>query len=217
MGGACQMIGSDLLRYDKNRKYFAFDFETTGLNLYYDLPWQVSYSVFTIDRILEEHNFFIWWDNLEISQDAARVTRFDFNTYKNLALDSSMVLKSFEAYLYDPEIYPVGHNLLGYDTMIHKTWRNKLGFEPDYSYINRLYDTAILSKAYKKGWKIDRSDLQSCQYRYAEYIERGLKTNLAQMGREFDIQFDPNKLHDAKEDIRLNIEVFKKLIWKIEI
>ena len=32
-----------------------------------------------------------------------------------------------------------------------------------------------------------------------------------------DIQFDAKKLHDALYDIEKNYEVFKKLIWNIEI
>lgn len=211
------MIGAELLRYNKTRKYLLFDIETTGLNLGYALPWQLSYCVFTIDQILEEANFYIWWDNLPMSEGAARVTRFNPEQYKQEAMEPDVVLGSFEAYLYDPEIYPVGHNVLGYDSMIHGVWRRKLGLVEDYSYLPRVYDTLALSKAYKKGFKPDVSNLLSFQYRAMSYIERGLKTNLGQMGRDFEISFDENDLHNSKTDIRLNVAVFRQLLWKLEI
>ncbi len=149
------MIGSHLLRYQKDQKFFCFDFETTGLNLGFALPWQVSYAVFTMDKILEEHNFYIWWDNLRMSEGAARVTGFNPSFYKESAMEPDIVQQSFESYLYNENLMPVGHNLYGYDSMIHAVWRRKLGFKPDYSYLNRSLDTVALSKALKKGIKPD--------------------------------------------------------------
>lgn len=211
------MIGSDLLRYDKKRKYCVFDLETTGLNLAYALPWQLSYAVFTLERVLQQQTFYIWWDNLPISEGAARVTRFNYQVYKEAALDPQDVLGSLEAHILDPEIWPVGHNLLGYDCMIHAVWRRKLGLSEDYSYLPRVFDTVALSKAYKKGIPVDRTNPLAFQFRALSVVERGLKTNLAAMGREFGIQFEEQRLHDASVDIRLNIEVFKQLLWKVEI
>ncbi len=48
-------------------------------------------------------------------------------------------------------------------------------------------------------------------------IESGLKTNLATMGKELGIEFDATGLHNAQNDIRLNIQVFRQLMWKLEI
>jgi DNA polymerase III alpha subunit (gram-positive type) len=211
------MIGQDLLRYNKEQKYLVWDLETTGLCLGYALPWQLSYQLFTLDKVLEEQNFYIWWDNLPISADAARITRFDHHEYKRQALEPDKVLKSFEAMLYDPSIRSVFHNGLGYDCMIHNVWRRKVGLKEDYSYLPRSFDTVCLSKAYKKGFKIPKDDFFSFQMKLSRYVERGLKTNLAAMGREFKIDFNADLLHDAKQDIRLNAEVFKQLIWKLEI
>ena len=41
-------------------------------------------------------------------------------------------------------------------------------------------------------------------------IERGLSCNLKQCCKDFDVDFDEKKLHDALYDIRVNYEVFKK-------
>ncbi len=211
------MIGSNLLRYNKTRKYLLWDTETCSLNLAYALPWQISYCLFTLDEIIETRNFYIWWDNLPISDGAAKITRFNPEEYKRAALEPKVVLDSFEAYLYDPEIYGVAHNQLNYDSMIHALWRRKMGLKEDFSYLDRAYDTVALSKAYKKGIKPDTSNLLAFQFKMMSLVEKGLKTNLAAMGKEFEIPFDSAKLHDASEDIKLNISVFRQLIWKLEI
>lgn len=211
------MIGSDLLRYDKKRKYLAWDLETTGLNLGYALPWQLSFSVFTLDKVIEEHDHYIYWDNLPMSKDAARITRFDWERYKQFGRDPKEILDLFEERLMDPEIYSVGQNQLSYDNMIHALWRRKLGLGDDYSYLGRAYDTVAIAKAWKKGFSIDRNNLLAWQYRMMDYVERGLKTNLAQLGRDLEVPFDPDKLHDALEDIRLLRGVWRKIIWKVEI
>ena len=210
-------IGASLLRFDKERKYLVADFETTGLNLGHSKPFQISYALFTMDKVLETHNFFIQWDDLRMSKGAAEVTRFNFEDYQRRAIDGKAVLESFDSYLYDPSISLVGQNWLGYDCMIHALWRRALGGKEDFSYLARAFDTVALGKAFKKGMKPDTSDLLAWQYRMLGYREKGLKVNLAQLGRDLEIKFDDSKLHDAQEDILLTIAVFRQLLWKIEI
>ena len=57
----------------------------------------------------------------------------------------------------------------------------------------------------------------SWQYRLLNIRERNLKVNLQQCCKDYDVEFDPEKLHDALYDIERNVEVFKKMIWDIEI
>jgi DNA polymerase III epsilon subunit-like protein len=47
--------------------------------------------------------------------------------------------------------------------------------------------------------------------------KRGIKTNLAALGKEFEIKHNPDKLHDALVDLELNIKVWNKLKWMIEV
>lgn len=210
-------IGASLLRFDRERRYMAWDLETTGLNLGFAQPFQISYVIFTMDKILERHNFFIQWDNLRMSKGAAEVTRFNFEDYQRRAIDGKAVLESFDAYLYSPDIWNIGQNLLGYDSMIHAAWRRNLGKKEDFSYQARLFDTVALGKAFKKGMKPDTSDLLAWQYRMLSYREKGLKVNLAQLGRDLEVKFDESRLHDSEIDTLLNVEVFRQLLWKIEI
>ena len=187
----------ELLRYNNKQKYLIFDFETSNLNLVNpsNRPWQLSFIIATKDKIIEKHDHFLKWKDLKVSEGAKIATRFDYTKYKI-----------------------VGHNLLGFDIYVHNTLRKALGLKSDFSYLTRLIDTNCLAKAYKEDIKLASKDsLLSWQFRLAGYIKRGLKTNLAAMLREFDIDFDKDKLHDSMYDIQMNLEVFKKLLWKVDI
>ena len=37
------------------------------------------------------------------------------------------------------------------------------------------------------------------------------------MLKEFDIEFDKDRLHDAVYDVKMTLKLFHKLIWNIEI
>lgn len=211
------MIGSDLLRYATQQEYVLFDFETSGLNLFYDIPWQCSFIICTLDRILESHDYYVKWDKLNISRGAAAVTGFNYDEYQRLARDPKEVLDIFEAALNVERRIPLGHNIIGYDTMIHQVWRRKLGLPTDYSYLARSLDTNALSKAYKKGIAVDRSNLLAFQFKMLNYHERGLKSSLSTMAKEFGISYNEYDLHKGHKDIELNWQVWRKLVWSIEI
>jgi len=127
-------------------------------------------------------------------------------------------LDHFEKYLYDEDIIPLGHNILGFDVYIHNTHRKLLNLPSDYSYIGRSIDTVCLAKAIKKDIKRNKnSDSLSWLYKLLNHREKGLKTNLQQCCRDYDIDFDPKKLHDAMYDINKNMEVFQKMLWEVEV
>ena len=91
-------------------------------------------------------------------------------------------------------------------------------YKSDFSYTNQLVDTLCLAKALKKRIKLNKDDdFLAWQYRLNHLIERGLACNLKQCCKDFDVPFDEKKLHDALYDIEVNFEVFKKMIWEIEI
>lgn len=211
------MIGSELLRYAAQQEYVLFDFETSGLNLFYDIPWQCSFIICTLDRIIESHDYYVKWDDLKVSRGAAAVTGFNYEEYKRLARDPKEILDIFETAIRPETRYPLGHNIIGYDTMIHQAWRRRLGLSADYSYLSRSLDTNALSKAYKKGIAVDRSNLLAFQFKMLNLHERGLKSSLSTMAKEFDIPFDERDLHKGHKDIELNWRVWRKLIWSVEI
>ena len=210
----------ELLRYNNKQKYLIFDFETCNLNLVNSTnrPWQLSFIIATKDKIIEKHDHFLKWKDLKVSEGARIATRFDYTKYKIKSEDPLPILRKFDKLLYDNKYKIVGHNLLGFDIYIHNTLRKALGLKSDFSYLTRLIDTNCLAKAYKEDIKLASKDsLLSWQLRLDGYIKRGLRTNLGAMLREFDIDFDKDKLHDSMYDIQMNLEVFKKLLWKVDI
>ena len=55
------------------------------------------------------------------------------------------------------------------------------------------------------------------QYRMSCQIRKTIKTNLSASGKEFGIEHDYDSLHDAIVDLKLNLKVWNKLKWQVEI
>ena len=45
----------------------------------------------------------------------------------------------------------------------------------------------------------------------------GLKTSQAALLKKYNIDHDPNRLHDALYDIEMNFKVFRKQLFELEI
>ena len=210
-------MNESLLRFDRNQKYLVFDTETEGLNLVNSRPWQVAWIVTQGDKVLEEHDVYVGWDDLEVSKDAARVTGFSKQDYERRAIDCSDAMKKFASYLYNPDYKIVGHNLLNFDVYIVNVWRKLLNLTSDYSFIDRIIDTRSIATAISKNIPVDKENLLAWQYKMVNYIERGLKTSQATLLKRYDIPHDPKRLHDALYDIMMNYKIFRKQLYEIEL
>lgn len=209
-------IGADLLRFS-TRNVLLMDLETSHLNLQQDnLPFQCSYAVTSKSGIVSRHDYYLKWPNYRISADAARITRFNPAWVEN-GTDPEFVLDAFESFLADESLDVVGQNLLGFDVYVHQLWRRALGRKPDYSYLNRLYDTSALARAYKMDWKPDLTNLLAWQYRVLATPIKGVKTSLGLMGKELGMAVDEGRLHEAGYDLEVNDFVYRKLIGLMEI
>lgn len=209
----------NLLRYNKDQKYLVFDGESESLNLVHNKAWQLSYLICQGDKILEEYDKFPWWSDLNISDDAKRITRFNHEIYKAKATDARKVYEDFSAFLYDPEYIIIGHNILGFDIYLMNSYRKFLNLAPDWSYIPRCLDTLALSKFVKftNPPQINDESLILSEYKLMNTWEKGVKTSLGKMAEHFDVEFDSNLAHDGLYDIKKNWEIFHKLKWQIEI
>jgi len=210
------MIGMDLLRYKPDQKYIVPDKETEGVNLFYSRPWEIAYLIADANRIYERVTEYIWWDDLKVSDGAARITGFDFKTYKEQAKPAAEVLARYEERLFDPSMLVVGQNFY-FDAYMHKTWRRALGMPEDFSWMDRMFDTHCLFKAMKKGWAPDRTNYRAWQYRVQNWREKGLKSNLGLICREFGIEYDERDAHKALYDIEKTREVWEQIKWKVEV
>ena len=209
-----------LARFDRNQKTMVFDFETCNLNLTSasNKPWQLAFEIYEGNKLIESNDYHIFWEDLELSEGARRVTGFNDAKYKKLAKPAKDILDHFEKYLYDDSYLKVGHNILGFDIYIHNIYRKLLDLPTDYSYLNRCVDTLCLAKAIHKEIDVnDSDDLLAWQFKLNSFYERGMRLNLAACCKTYDVDFDPSKLHDALYDIKKNYEVFRKMIWNVKI
>ena len=208
----------DVLRFKFDQKYVIFDTETEGLNLVTSKPWQLAWIETEGKKIKKKQNRFLMWEDLNVSEDAARVTGFNYESYAQKAEDPTIIYKDFIDLISQDDVIIVGQNLLGYDIYILGVIARQLGFNIDYSFVDRIFDTKAIATALAKGNKNpDKEDFISWQLKWLNYRERGLKTNQKYLLEYYDIDFDAKKLHDALYDIEKNFEIFLKQIWELEI
>lgn len=210
------MIGTNLLRYRPDQRFMVADKESEGLHLQRHRPWEVAYLICDAKQVYERVVERIWWPDLAITAEAARITRFNYADYKATAKPADEVLARYEERLYDPSIIPVGHNFY-FDGYMHNNWRRGVGKREDWSWLARMVDTHCLFKAMKKGWKPDLSDYESWQWRAQNWREKGLKSNLGFVCRELGLDYDETQAHGALYDIERTREVLFKEIWSVEV
>jgi DNA polymerase III epsilon subunit-like protein len=208
---------SNLLRFNKKQKYIVFDTETESLALALARPWQLSWMVYENNKITKNEDHLLYWKDLNVSADAARITRFDYNNWKEKAKDPKEVLELFESYLYNPEYLIVGANLFGYDVYVINTLRRLLGLKSDFSYLDRVLDIQCIQKGIYMGLKTVPESRTAWQYQMYHYVKKGVKTSVKHLAGLYDIPYDENRAHDAEYDNWLCIEIFKKQILTIEI
>jgi DNA polymerase III epsilon subunit-like protein len=210
----------NLLRFNNKQNYLFFDFETCCLNLGStdNKPWQLGFIVINGGKITKKRDYWIRWSDLKMSDAAAKMTGWTESAYKEKGQDAKKILEEFESYLYDESYINVGHNILGFDIYIHGIYRRCLGKKPDYSYIDRSIDTLCLAKAIKNEIKFTKNEsFFNWQYRLNNMIDRKSKKKLMDLCKDYDISIDESKLHDAMYDIEQNYEVFKKMLWEVDI
>ena len=210
-------MDESLLRFDKKQKYLVFDTETEGLNLIRSRPWQVAWLVVEGGKILEKHDMFLDWPNLDVSAGAAKITGFTMEEYNKRKESPRKVWEKFSKHLYDEDTFIVGQNLLGCDVYMVNIWRELMKLEADYSYVERIIDTRALAVAIAKDIPVDKDDFISWQYRLINHRERKLKTSQAFLLKKYNIDHDPKRLHDALYDIEMNFKVFRKQLFDLEI
>lgn len=208
----------DLLRFKFDQKYVIFDTETEGLNLVTSKPWQLAWIEATGKKIVKKQNRFLKWDDLNVSEDAAKVTGFDKKDYESKAEDPAVVFKEFMDLISQDDVIVVGQNILGYDLYILGVIARNLNIIMDYSFINNCFDTKAIATALAKGNKTpDKDDFIGWQIKWLHYRERGLKTNQKFLLQHYEIDFNEAKLHDALYDIEKNFEIFQKQLWELDI
>lgn len=208
-----------LLRFDKEKQYVFIDCETENLclNEFHNLPWQVGMLRVVGNKVVDEKDFYVGWDRpLNVSKEAARITKFSPKQYKDRAIYFAEVFPTIEDWL-DNADHIVGHNLLGFDIYLIKDMYERAGKSYDHI-MRKIIDTLPIARGVKSGdfYKQDE-DFLAYQYRMLAFRKKGMKTSLMQLGKDYDIDFNPDTLHDAVNDLKLNVAVWNKLKWQVEI
>ena len=198
-------------------KFCVFDFETEDLNLYTSKPWQFACVIATNQAIIRKHDIYIKWPDLNISKEAEQITRFNRLHWEAHGVDPKTAFEKIHEE-FELADYIVGHNILGYDINIYRSSCRKLGIKPlPIQY--KMIDTMCVGKGirleipYKPGEN------------FLSYQQRMLHTRVTKKGfatlggfcKLYEIQTDEKRLHDALYDVTVNREVFKKMIWHVEI
>jgi len=81
-----------------------------------------------------------------------------------------------------------------------------------------MIDTLALARAIKLNISIpENTDISLFNYKILNKKSKNLKTRLELLGKEYGIDHDYDNLHDALCDLELNIKVWDKIKWMINI
>ena len=203
----------------KPLKYVVVDAETESVSLGFSRPWQLSFIVIENNQIKLEVNKYIKIHDLNISEGAKKVTRFNNKEYQEKAEDPKVVYDLLASYLYNPDYYVVGQNFIFFDLYQIRNLQRYLGEKEDFSYLNRVYDTLPLGRAYQLNIKFPTKKkkyyLGSIVFHLID--KKGLKASLEFLSKLFNIEYDSNLAHSANYDIFLTKEIFRNLYFKLEV
>lgn len=209
------------LRFNKQAKIAIIDTETfnLGLNFQTNRPWQIGALKVIGDTAVEEVNRFIKWEDckFKIGEGAAKVTKFDQRAFDLKAESPDDAFPHFWPLLKWADRI-IMHNGLRFDMYMLKGYAEFMG--EDWSFIlPKVIDTKAVAQGIKLGrpYQPSQDNWTEYQYRMAADHTRGIKTNLTTLGKEFAIPFDYETLHDGVNDCRLNLLVWNKLKYQLEL
>jgi DNA polymerase III epsilon subunit-like protein len=208
-----------LLRYDKNKNLVFIDCETFNLclNFCHNLPWQIAMIKVQGDKKIDEKNFYLKWQTeLKISQDAARITRYDHKKVQKEGYDPKEIFPTIKDWL-DHADYIIGHNTLGFDIYLIKEYYKHMGCNWKHL-VNKFIDTNAIARGIKYSMPYNpKESLIEYQYKIYHTKKKNVKSSLTTLGKENGIDHDYDKLHDALNDLDLNLKVWNKLKWQVEV
>ena len=213
-------MDSHLLRF-QNKKNVFIDLETFNLclNFQHNRPWQVAMIKTEKDKVIDKRDIYVdWWSetNLDISKDAARITKFNKKKVMSKAISSRDAFSQLAEWLDDADNI-IGHNIIGFDVHLIKEWYHLQGKSWDHL-VDKFIDTNCIAKAYKLNESLpEGKSLVEFQHKMYYRRAKGIRTNQTALGKEFKIDFDYENLHDALKDLELNMLIWNQLKWRIDI
>jgi DNA polymerase III epsilon subunit-like protein len=169
------------------------------------------------DEIIDSKDYHVHWDReINIGKEAARITRFDPVKYKKLSLHAKEIFPTIKDWL-ETSDYIVGHNILGFDIYLIKDLYEYM--EDDWRpLMNKIIDTNCIARGIKMSLRFDQDEsFLAWQYKMVHTRKKGVRTSMGALGKELKIDHDYDKLHDALVDLELNLKIWNKMKWQIEI
>jgi DNA polymerase III epsilon subunit-like protein len=209
------------LRFNKQIKLAFIDCETFNLALNFQInrPWQIAVIKVEGEKILEEIDLMIKWDDckFKIGKQAAEITKFNQQEFNKVAIGPDEAFHKFWDILKWADKI-IMHNGLRFDIYLLKGYAEYMG--EDWSFIlDKVIDTKSIAQGIKLNCPYKPNDdvWLDYQYRMANDRTKGVKTRLEILGKEYGIDHDYNSLHNAIVDLRLNLKVWNKLKYQIEL
>jgi hypothetical protein len=166
----------------------------------------------------KEFNYYIKWPGgIKVSADAARITRYNPKIIEEYGVSPEFALREFHREAMNADII-AGHNFLGFDNYMIGILYRLLDQQP-YNITSKILDTFPIAKAIKLNIPFNKEsdNFAAWQYRLYHKIKKGLRCSLGALGKEYNIDHDYTTLHDALSDLDLNIKVWNKLKWQINL
>ena len=209
-----------LLRFDKSKTYVLIDCETFNLCLSssFNLPWQIAMIKAVDGKKTAEKDFHIKWDtDLKIGEAAARITKYSERTMEKKGIPPEQAFPTIKDWL-DKADWIIAHNMLHFDLYLLRDYYrlNNCDYK---SIMPKILDTNALARGLKMGmpYNEDEGTLLEYQYRMANTRKKGVRTNLMALAKGYKLDHDYDSLHNAVVDLELNLKVWNKLKWEIEI
>ena len=208
-----------LLRFRKDKKLVFIDCETYNLCLSFchNVAWQISMISTDGTYKKDERDFYIKWDTpFKISDDAKRITRYNESFVNKNGKEPKDVFPIIKKWL-DGADYIVGHNIIGFDIYLIKEMYKMFG--EDYKHlVPKLIDTNCIARGVKMEIPYKpEEDFTEYQYRIVNTRRKEVRSSLTALGKEFNIDHDYDKLHNAIVDLELNLKVWNKLKYALEL
>ncbi|MEK6883514.1 MAG: exonuclease domain-containing protein [Nanoarchaeota archaeon] len=212
-------MNKDFLRFDKDKDLVFFDMETLNLclNFSHNLPWQIALLRSKNGLKVDFKDYYIKWDTkLKISKGAAEITKYDQSKVDKFGVSPKEAFDKMYEWFTEAD-YVLGHNIFGFDLYLFKEFCLLMN-KPYKQFLPKFLDTNCLAKAIKLQKTISlNEDLTCFQYKLYNTRVKGIRTNLTALGKEFEIEHDYDNLHNALVDLELNLKVWNKLKYAINI
>jgi DNA polymerase III epsilon subunit-like protein len=172
------------------------------------------------EKVEDAKDIHVKWPDaphLSISKRAALVTKFNPQLHDRLAISPKEAFDKFWPILQEAD-HIVAHNGLNFDLYLLKGYAEMMGV-PWKWIVPKFIDTKAIAQGIKMGIRFDPKNetFMEYQWRMANAVVKGIKTNLKLLGSEYGIVHDYENLHDAIVDLELNLKIWNKQKFQIEI